>query len=576
VIKRNRKLFFAAFGGVLISFCYTAGASLDQFDSLDLKDMGFYGKWLAAAVLAAVILFFLWEELDRLKERQFFSKPFKIPVISRITSRIRLSDRAAFWISMLFLLLSWLPALFSLFPGAFAYDACEEWSQVHAGAITSHHPVIHVLMLGGLVEGFFHLTGSYNVGIAVYTILQMLLLSWMFSLTLQMLKEYKVPGVFRLLTLLFYAWSPVIQLFAISATKDVLFTGAELLFFLYTLRFCLNRNALPNEKKELLGFCISGFCTMILRNNGVYIVLGTLVILAAAYVKKQRAQQKKPTILPADTLVPGTVMPHTKMPRTFMPGILMLGTLVLGILMPYVLYVGPVYSLFQVEPGGVEEMLSVPLQQMARVHRYDYDSLSREDLELLYQVVDKEALTQYRATVSDFVKLGFQRQAFEEKKSEFFKLWVRWGISHPLTYLNSILINTVDAWYPHAVVDGYRHGDGRSSYFDYQVDTPGTEIVLLPRLHDFYEHLSHDADAQTAPLAFLVLSPGWYLVTSLVIFFYFWRGKQYGLLLPGVLLLLHFATVLLGPMALVRYMLIFYYGFPVFLSMALFGDHFEA
>ena len=46
-------------------------------------------------------------------------------------------------------------------------------------------------------------------------------------------------------------------------------------------------------------------------------------------------------------------------------------------------------------------------------------------------------------------------------------------MEHPLTYVNSLLINTVDFWYPGAVVDGYRHGDGRSSYFDYKVDEPG-------------------------------------------------------------------------------------------------------
>ena len=82
-------------------------------------------------------------------------------------------------------------------------------------------------------------------------------------------------------------------------------------------------------------------------------------------------------------------------------------------------------------------------------------------------------------------------------------LWIRWGMEHPLTYVNSLLINTVDFWYPGAVVDGYRHGDGRSSYFDYKVDEPGKEIGLLPSVHDYYEAISHDSDVQKSKRLFL-------------------------------------------------------------------------
>lgn len=546
MIKKSRKIFFAALGGILISFCYVAGAVLDRFDSLDLKEPGFYGRWLAAAVLVTGILFLLWEGLDRLPGRMSEGRRGSEAWADRKDfwgklRRLRLPG----WACVLFMLLCWLPALLSLFPGAFAYDAYEEWTQVHTGAVTSHHPVLHVLTLGGLVELFYGLTGSYNVGMAVYSVLQMVLLAVVLTAVLRFLEDFGVPGFFRLLALMFFGLSPVMQLFAISATKDVLFTGAELLFFLYCLRFCLRREELLESRSGMAGFCVSAFCTMILRNNGLYIVLGMLAVLAVSCRRDWKRCWRK------------------------------LAVMLVGILLPYLLYVGPFYSLLRVTQGGVEEMLSVPLQQMARVYRYDYDSLEQEDIELLYSVVNREDLEQYRATVSDFVKRGFNRQGFEENKAEFIKLWVRWGVSHPLTYINSFLVNTVDAWYPGAVVDGYRHGDGRSSYFDYQVDKPGTEVVLLPKLHDFYEHLSHDDEAQKAPLAFLVLSPGWYLVLALVIFLYFWRSRLYGMLLPGMLLLLHFGTVLLGPMALVRYMLIFYYGFPVFLAMVLFRDRME-
>lgn len=183
-------------------------------------------------------------------------------------------------------------------------------------------------------------------------------------------------------------------------------------------------------------------------------------------------------------------------------------------------------------------------------------------------MLPEKNLKAYKSTVSDPVKSGFNQEGFDSVSGEFFQLWAKWGMEHPLTYINSFLVNTVDFWYPGAVIDGYKDAYGQSSYFDYRVAEPGTETVILKSLHNYYEKISWDKEAQQKPLAFLVLSPGWYFLMFLIVFMYLWRCKRGQLLLPLLIPLLNFATVLLGPMALVRYVLIFYYGFP--LTAALF------
>lgn len=526
----GRKALFCLLTGLLTGFCYAAGKPLDRYDSLDLTDKGFYGSWLLLTALSAVVLFFVWSLFERAEK----------------LSGERAQKRSVpVWGCALFLFLCWLPAFLSIYPGAFAYDALAEWQQLHTGQITSHHPVIHVVLLGGLVELGHTLTGDYNVGIAMYTLLQMAAFAFLLALSVRFMRECGIPWGLRLFAVLFYGFSPVMQLSAISATKDILFTGTELLFFLYVILFYCRRKAFFESRKRLAGFCACAFFTMILRNNGLYIVLVMLVIMAFSCIREWKRLSVRLLVVLA------------------------------GILVPYLCYVGPFYHMLRVTPGGVEEMLSVPLQQMARVYRYDYESLDGQELELLYRFVPQENLKDYRATVSDFVKKGFNREYYMNNKASFFKLWLKLGTEHPLTYINSFLINTVDAWYPHAIIDGYRHADGRSSYFDYKVDQPGEERVLLPGLHDFYETLSLDAEAQKAPLAFLVLSPGWYFVLFLGVFFYLWYRRRYRLFVPCLLPVLHFATVLLGPMALVRYMLLFYAAFPVLLSLALFGNRYE-
>lgn len=534
IMMSRRRLLFSVITGIWVAFCFAAGKPLDTYGFLDLAGTGFYTNWIILSVICAILIYCIWicfgritvkygkkeEGAETVKEIMWWKKP----------------------VCILFLFLCWFPALLSLFPGAFAYDAYEEWQQVHFGNITSHHPVIHVLFLGGSVELGYDLAGNYNVGIAIYTILQMLIMAWILSELVDFMEEHKVPRGFQIVSVFFYGFSPVMQLFAICATKDVLFTGVELLFFLYVYRFCCEREAFLRNRRWEVGFCITAFLTMILRNNGLYIVLAILILLIFVCIKAWKKEAKKFIVM------------------------------LLGIIFLYFIYTGPVYYFLGVMPGGVEEKLSVPLQQMARVYTYHYESLQQEDVELFYQFVPQENLEEYRPTVADFVKSGFQREYYKEHKIELVKLWLKWGKEHPLTYLNSFLVGSVDAWYPKGIIDGYRHADGRSSYFDYQVDIPGKEKIILNGLHNYYDAISHDREAQCKPFVFLVLNPGWYFVIFGVLFCYVWCEKRYYLLVVFLIPFLHFGTILLGPIALVRYMLIFYYGMPIFLAMTLWGD----
>lgn len=79
---------------------------------------------------------------------------------------------------------------------------------------------------------------------------------------------------------------------------------------------------------------------------------------------------------------------------------------------------------------------------------------------------------------------------------------------------------------------------------------------------------------QKMPFVFLVLSPGWYLMLTVLIFMYHLRCRRYEFLFAGFMILLTLLTVLLGPMALVRYVLILYFAFPVLLPTVLYPERF--
>ncbi len=519
---KNRRMIFSGIAGIGTAFCLVAGKSLDVYYTLNLKDKAFYLKLALCSIILSTVVYAVWTLAPKADKKGVFEK---------LSSKIAdFEGRIKGWMILLFLLVMWMPAWFSIFPGVFSYDAYDEWLQIYKGELTAHHPVLHVLWLGGLTEGLYRLTGSYNVGIAAYVFVQMLLLAATFVYTIQFMRERRVAPGLRLFAILFYGASPVVQLFAICGTKDTIFAAAFLLFVISLWRVCVCREAFFKNKKWQRLFCISALGAMIMRNNGLYAVIAMLVLLFPLcwrYVKKY------------------------------------LG-LVAAIVLIYAVYVGPFYSMLQVTPGGVQEMLSVPLQQLARVYHYDKNFFTEEEQQYLHTVVAEENWQQYRSTVSDFVKAGFQQEVYEENPSKFWRLWLRTGIKNPMTYINSFLLGIVDYWYPFAIVDGYQDVYGASSYFDYKVSEPGTEQVFFPGLHRIYEGISLDKEVQKQPGMFLVLSPGWYLLLFLHLFLYLWYRKRYKQLVPLLAILLYFGTVLLGPIALVRYVLILYYAFPIY------------
>lgn len=527
-----RKILFAATAGIGAGFCFVAGKSLDVEYTLDLTEKSFYLKWLLLAALLGLMIHFLWEwcGVERKIPKSFWGRKNILKLREKLAY---IDQKLSMPVTMIILFVLWIPSWLAVFPGVFSYDAYDEWMQICTGNITAHHPVIHVLFLGGIVEGVYQLTGSYNLGIALCTLIQMLVLAGTFSYTVQFMKESNTLPEVRLFAIVFYGCSPVIQLFAVCGTKDIFFSAAFLLFLISVWRICILPERFFHNKKWMLVFVGSSIFTMIMRNNGLYIVLVTLAVTVFVCRKELKKY-------------------------------LIMCMVVAGV---YLLYTGPFYSLLHVSAGGIEEMLSVPLQQIARVYRYEQDAFTQEETTYLYEIVPRENWEAYRSTVSDFVKSGFREEVFREDPGAFFRLWLKKGADHPLTYINSFLIGSVDFWYPFSVMDGYQDVYGKSSYFDYKVSEPGEVQVLLPKLHEIYESISHDKEIQKLPGMFLLLSPGWYLLLYLLFFLYLWREKRYKTMIPLFSILINFGTVLLGPIALVRYVLILFFAFPVYSAL---------
>ena len=84
--------------------------------------------------------------------------------------------------AFLFILACYVPMFGVAFPGSFAYDVPYQLRQVATGAYSTHHPLLHTLLLGGLLQ-LGRALGNMDIGAAIYTAVQMGLLAGCFALT---------------------------------------------------------------------------------------------------------------------------------------------------------------------------------------------------------------------------------------------------------------------------------------------------------------------------------------------------------------------------------------------------------
>lgn len=521
--------------GVACSVAMIFGKQLDQNQTVQLTSARTWIEIIVLATIAGIFLDIAWKGLAGREGNKPKNSERNNKVMSWFTG---LSHKKYCLMIAVFLFVCWLPSFLGVFPGFFVYDAMEEYMQVATATYTAHHPVLHVLLLGGVIRLTAKITGSYNMGIAVYTILQMVVVAAGFSYTVTYLRKRAYPIWTRILSILYYALFPVITMYALCSTKDTLFTVSLLVFCVLIQELLEDKELFLKNKYKFIGLMVTMLGTMILRHNGYYAIIIFIPVLAIL----MRKQWKR---------------------------FLMILFIVFVV---YGLYTGPFYKILHVTPGGKQEMLTVPIQQLARVYHFNKEAFSDAELQTLYEILPQAALEQYRPKLSDPVKIHFNGEQYSENKSKYNKLWASIGLRKPAIYLNAWLANSYGFWYPFTVLDAYKGNQvftftyEDSSYFGYEVEFPGERKSLIPAVDAWYKMISLDASFQKIPMISLFFAPASYFWVFVFIggyHIYRRRWSQTVILVPIFLIWL---TALLGPAALVRYVLILFFAFPLIIT----------
>ena len=183
------------------------------------------------------------------------------------------SSKKRFFVRWIALIVLNLPVLLAEFPGFFVYDAQDELNEVLTRTFSTHHPLLHVLLLGGIIALFHKVTGSWNIGIFAYIFIQMLVITAIFAYVIGFMEKRRIGVKGRILCLIYYGVFPTIVMFTLCSSKDGLFSALLALLTVFLIQMVTEKEAFVQNKKKMAAFILVATLMPCFRHNGFYAYL---------------------------------------------------------------------------------------------------------------------------------------------------------------------------------------------------------------------------------------------------------------------------------------------------------------
>lgn len=529
----RRKIWAYAYG-ILLSLALVFGYQLESQDHLTLGKVSDLLIFAGLSVVIGTIVNSFYKMMDRKKSDS--DKPIMPLDADVLDSTGKRSDELTYFFKIWLILFAiQLPVLIADFPGFFCYDAADELNQVLTREFSNHHPLIHVLLLGGTIAFGHKVTGSWNAGICMYMIFQALIMTAIFAYLITFIKRCRVSKTCRIISILFIGLFPTIVMYTWCSTKDGLFSAFLLLFVLKLLQLSEKPEIFFKNKIGISVMMFSAVMLCLFRHNGFY---AYIVFIPIALIVFKKYWKKMLVLL----LLPAIVS---------------------------VILDSGMTLVFDADSGEHQEMLTVSITQLARTWNSSPEAFSAEDEETLFSYIPERALLAYEPRVSDYMKSFFNNDTYDRDSASYWKLWLKMLKGHPVTYVNAWFMTSYGYWYPFAVFNSYKGHQlynityEDSSYFEYEVEPPGERVVLIKWIDRLYYKMSLTPFQQVTPIVSLLFAPAFYFWVWAFILVYALRNRKLRAVIPLTPVVLVWLTVLLGPVYVVRYVIILWYIIPL-------------
>ena len=469
-----------------------------------------------------------------LKVKELDLNKIKIPnILKKFKNHYELHP---YFDTVIIILILWLPYIISFYPAILSPDPANQIKQyfnleTHYALsvklidpnvlITNHHPVFHTFILGGFAKIGYNL-GSINLGLFMFTIFQLFLIISAITYMLVYLKKLKVPFIYRFIILLIFGLVPVFPLYALSSVKDTFF-GALLVFYLIEFH-----KLLTNQNYKFINYltlCFLSLFMMLVRNNGLYIVLFSFPFLIY-FVKNKK--------LPLIIVLISSIFIYEAHNKILLPTL-------------------------HITNGSIREALSIPFQQTARYVKYYAKDLDDDEIKAIDKILNYDTLAKrYKPNISDPVKNEFNKDYTKEDLTNYFKVWFNCFFRHPNVYFDAT-INTVYGYFYPNTSNWYiyykYHEALKESGFDYHYNNLNVSRKVLSSYGVAYPYI---------PVLGSIVNIGfitWTYLFLLVTYILEKKKNLITLIIPALTLIL---ILVAGPVNTY-----FRYVFPIVLSLPL-------
>lgn len=493
----------------------------------------------AAAFLLCVLLWALIDRINLKVSKKDEKAEEEIGAKKKIT---------LFFVSAVLIFAAWVPCLLASWPGFFSYDASKEFVQIWYPEVPiwGRISIIHSALLLLCCKIGNKLFGDFNSGIALFSIIHMLLGAFVLAYETVFLYVLKRKKYIYFVSVCYFMFAPVIALFS-GCSNSTIF--GSLLSTLLMLRFyeifCLDSLKEKSIARKIAGY--AGFAILAILTCHIRSSFSFLFSLMTVYVIVKKIKKPQKIIYMAAVFV---------MIFAFNKGIV---------------------KIVNAENPPDSELFSIPVQQLANVYVKNGEAaFSEDESEVLFKYFAKGHFDFYCPWCADAIKLGLNDEEFEKRPGDFWKLWIKKGVRYPFEYLEAWNYLTYEAWYPFCVPDGYTRrnyieSDYTSDYFKVNLESPAELESKIPALYEAISRFSTETRIYKIPVIGQICTIGWQYLFLLFALGYLLHAKRKELRFINAANFAYFAMMLFAPLVLVRYHLLMFYLFPLTLA-SLFGN----
>ncbi|MCI8384567.1 MAG: hypothetical protein HFJ33_06910 [Clostridia bacterium] len=506
--KDKRAQICCAILAMIFGMCEVIGYSISRYCNLScvigskltflkavLKFLGYF------ATFYSILLFLFTKGIPKMKEL----KDKKLKFFT--------NNKRSFLIVAIIILIAYMPYFLSQYPGKISTDSITEISTAlySMDNMINHHPIAHIAIVSIFVN-IGKACNDYNLGIAFYSLFQMILTASVFSFVIYYMAKRNVNFYIRLLCFLIFAFYPPFAGFAITMWKDVPFGLAMVLYTIGMIELAIQQEFLKKWKNRIW-LLLSMILVILFRNNGIYVVLLSLPFMIF-----------------------------------FTKGLRKVATaMAVFILAFYMIYKGPIFTLLKVTDGPIREALSVPLQQIARTVKERENDLTEEEKERINQYMPVNEIGElYYPLISDRVKDTLNNEAVKENKIDFITLWLELLAKYPVEYVESFLAGSYGYWYPEAknwVIWEFDEDSYEQAKQSLNIEVEQTPIINP----NFINKMIHGINYTPQTIVSAIFSIGfvfWVTVTMMVYVIY---QKRYRLILAYLPVMFLWLTTIASP-----------------------------